>query len=312
MSVTLPPAIRKFIDPDVTADGKPRASVDLNSLKTLWVNTGTLCNLTCTNCYIESSPRNDRLTYISASEVARYFDEIESLTLDTAEIGFTGGEPFMNPEILDMIEDALSRGYDVIVLTNAMKPMLKFSNQLAQIGARYTKQLTIRVSLDHYTKDGHEKERGPGSWHPTLNGLKWLKDNGFNINVAGRLFTDESEETIRDRYNTLFSRLDLCINAYDVKELVLFPEMDASLDVPEITTECWDILGIDPASIMCASSRMVVKRRGATKPSVLACTLLPSDEYFELGTSLEKAALSVSLKHPHCAQFCVLGGAACS
>src|SRR5690242_5175819 len=88
---------RKFQDPDVTAKGEPRAVVALRALQTLWVNTGALCNLTCRNCYIESSPRNDRLAYFTRRELAAYLDEIAREHLPTRLIGFTGGEPFMNP-----------------------------------------------------------------------------------------------------------------------------------------------------------------------------------------------------------------------
>ena len=63
---------------------------------------------------------------------------------------------------------------------------------------------------------------------------------------------------------------------------------------------------------MCASTRMVVKRRGAGRPAVLACTLLAYDPRFELGGTLAEASRPVPLNHPHCARFCVLGGAACS
>ena len=93
---------------------------------------------------------------------------------------------------------------------------------------------------------------------------------------------------------------------------MLFPEMDMRIDVPEITTACWGILNKSPSDVMCASSRMVVKRKGAERPAVLACTLLPYDEAFELGTTLKEAAGAVKLNHPHCAKFCVLGGASCS
>src|SRR5215213_6459587 len=85
---------RKFRDPFVTAKGERRARVALKALDTLWINTGTLCNLTCANCYIESSPKNDRLVYITAAEVTSYLDEIERDGLGTKLIGFTGGEPF--------------------------------------------------------------------------------------------------------------------------------------------------------------------------------------------------------------------------
>src|SRR5690606_41113510 len=89
-------------------------------------------------------------------------------------------------------------------------------------------------------------------------------------------------------------------------------EMDAAADVPEITEACWGILGKSPRDVMCASSRMVVKRKGAEKPVVVACTLLPYQPAFELGQSLKEASGEVSLNHPHCARFCVLGGASCS
>ena len=66
----------KFRDPALTARGEPRAQVALRALETLWFNTGTLCNLTCQHCYIESSPRNDRLAYLTRAEVRAYLDEI--------------------------------------------------------------------------------------------------------------------------------------------------------------------------------------------------------------------------------------------
>ena len=88
--------------------------------------------------------------------------------------------------------------------------------------------------------------------------------------------------------------------------------MDESLDVPEITTACWQILGKDPNAVMCASERMVVKRKGADHPIVLPCTLLPYDPRFEMGRTLAEAQCEVPLNHPHCARFCVLGGGSCS
>jgi hypothetical protein len=88
--------------------------------------------------------------------------------------------------------------------------------------------------------------------------------------------------------------------------------MDARVDVPEITEACWGILHKSPDDVMCASSRMVVKRKGAARPAIIACTLLPYGPEFELGTTLAEASGPVMLNHPHCAKFCVLGGASCS
>ena len=302
----------KFRDPFVTAKGEARAAVALRALETLWFNTGTLCNLTCRNCYIESSPRNDRLAYLSAAEVDAYLDEIARDRLPTRLIGFTGGEPFMNPDIIAMLRSVLSRGFQALVLTNAMKPLRKIRPALLVLREQFPDQLTIRVSLDHYDPLIHEQERGRRSWAPALDGLIWLARNGFRLDVAGRRFTGETEASLRDGFAALFARHDIAVDAHDPVRLMLFPEMDTETDVPEITTASWGILHKSPNDVMCAGARMVVRRNGAPAPMVLACTLLAYDPRFEMGTTLAEASAPVSLNHPFCASFCVLGGASCS
>jgi uncharacterized Fe-S cluster-containing radical SAM superfamily protein len=303
---------RKFRDPATTVAGDTRAHVPLRSLDTLWFNTGSLCNLTCANCYIESSPRNDRLAWLGVDEVRDYLDEIAHERLPTRLIGFTGGEPFMNREIIAMLELVLSRGLQALVLTNAMLPMRKLRARLLELKDRHGDALTIRVSLDHHTQPVHEAERGRRSWAPTIDGLVWLARNGFRLDVAGRRFTAETEDEMRMGYARLFESLKISLDAHDPVRLMLFPEMDPRRDVPEITTACWGILHKSPDDVMCASARMVVKRKDAAEPVVLACTLIPYDPRFELGRTLVEASGAVALNHPYCASFCVLGGAACS
>ncbi len=303
---------RKFQNPDLTADGSPRAIVALTHLRILWFNTGTLCNLTCDNCYIESSPKNDRLAYLSEAEVRHYLEEIKSDGLGVEEIGFTGGEPFMNPEIIGMVEASLEMDFSVLILTNAMKPMHHKQNDLIRLKDLYGDRLSLRVSIDHHTRDRHEQLRGPDSWAPMLEGLKWLSQNQLNIAAAGRSCWIENDGAERNAYADLFASEGIQIDAHDPVALVLFPEMDERLDVPEITTSCWDILGVAPDSMMCATSRMVIKRKGAELPVVAPCTLIPYDPQFEMGHKLTDAATSVKLNHPHCARFCVLGGGSCS
>ena len=302
----------KFRDPRVTADGQRRASVDFRALETLWFNTGTLCNLACDHCYIESSPTNDRLVYLNAGEVAGYLDEIDALGWAVREIGITGGEPFMNPDIVAMLEDALGRGHGVLVLTNAMKPMHHHRAALLDLRTRFGERLAIRVSVDHYSETLHELERGPRSWAPMVEGLLWLSTNGFNVSVAGRTCWQESVAQLRAGYRRFFEAHGMELDADDPARLHLLPEMDAGVDVPEITTACWDLVGVDPAAMMCATSRMVVKRKGADAPVVTPCTLLPYDAEFELGESLAGATDGIALNHPHCARFCVLGGGSCT
>jgi pyruvate-formate lyase-activating enzyme len=303
---------RKFQDPNVTADGEQRAVVALTRLETLWFNTGSLCNIACANCYMDSNPRNDRLAYITRAEVAGFLDEIAENALPVREIAFTGGEPFMNPDLPGMLEDCLARGFRTLVLTNAMKPMHHKRPALLTLRRRFGHALTLRVSMDHFTLERHEAIRGAGTWAPMLEGLKWLAENDVKVTVAGRTCWHENEADSRQGYAAVFAREGIVVDAWDPAQLVLFPEMDDGLDVPEITVRCWDILGVAPETMMCATSRMVVKRKGADRPAVVPCTLLPYDPAFELGPDLTSAGKVVKLNHPHCARFCVLGGASCS
>ncbi len=316
-------ASTKFSDPDVTATGEARAAVALDRLETLWINTGTLCNITCVNCYIESSPSNDRLAYITAAEVGAYLDEISTLGLGTSEIAFTGGEPFMNPDCCAMIADALGRGHAVLVLTNAMQPMMrpKVKATLQKLASTYGDRLRLRVSLDHHTRQLHESERGRGTWSKAIAGLDWLAANGITMAIAGRTCWGETETEARAGYAALIAARNWPIDPADTKQLMLLPEMDGMEDVPEITERCWTILGKSPSELMCASARMVVKRKGAETPVVVPCTLLPYDARFEMGATLGQSFEAdgglfrkgaVKLCHSHCAKFCVLGGGSCS
>jgi len=299
----------KFLDPHITAKGEARASVALERLETLWFNTGTLCNIECGHCYIESGPKNDRLAYLSAAEVEGFLDEIAALGRPTREIGFTGGEPFMNREILAMLRAALARGFEVLVLTNAMRPMRRFERGLLKLREEFGARLALRVSLDHFSARVHDAERGARAFEKTIAGIDWLSRNGFRVTLAARHFTGESDAELREGFARL---IDLHRWNIDASQIVIFPEMDVNADVPEITTACWGILNKSPSDVMCSSSRMIVKRKGAMRPSVLACTLIPYDARFELGATLAESAREVALNHPHCAKFCVLGGASCS
>ena len=309
-----PQPLKPFTDPDITAKGEARASVDFHALETLWFNTGTLCNIECANCYIESSPKNDRLVYLTPDDVQPYLDEIDAMGIGPVEIGFTGGEPFMNPHMNSLAQMALERGHEALILTNAMKPMMRPAVQsgLLALKDRFGEALTLRISIDHHTAAHHDAERGAGSFAATMEGVAWLAEKGFRLAAAGRAVFEEDEAAARKGFAALFASVGADIPADDPSRLVIFPEMDEAGSPPEITTACWDILGLDPGAVMCASSRMVVKRKGAGTPGVLSCTLLPYDAAFELGTTLAESLKPVKLKHKFCAQFCVLGGASCS
>jgi MoaA/NifB/PqqE/SkfB family radical SAM enzyme len=213
-----------------------------------------------------------------------------------------------------MAEAALARGFEVLILTNAMRPLQRprVERALLELNRRFGARLQLRVSLDHYTARLHEAERGRGSWDSVLAALDWLSEHGFSIAIAGRTCWGEAEADERQGYAALIAERGWPVDASDPTRLVLFPEMDERIDVAEITTACWEILGKSPGEVMCATSRMVVKRKGEPGLAVLPCTLLPYDRSFEMGGTLSESLGVVKLNHPHCARFCVLGGGSCS
>lgn len=303
----------KFNDPERTSDGSRRAFVPLENPDTLWFNTGSLCNIGCKNCYIESSPRNDRLEYLTEADVASYLHQLSERGWPVDMIGLTGGEPFMNPHIIPILNTILGNGYKVLLLTNAMQPMMRrhVLAGLESLVGNGSDRVFPRVSIDHYTSAAHDSIRGEGSFSRTLVGMDWLQQHGFCLAVAGRQLWDEDESDARDGYGHLFRSRGYDIDATDPSQLVLFPEMDMDADTPEITEECWGILGRNKSEMMCSSSRMVIRRKGAAETVVVACTLLPYSDAFELGNTLAEAECSVSLNHPFCSQFCMLGSSSC-
>ena len=304
----------KFQDPNYTLGGDIRASVSFHEFRTLWFNLGSQCNIECKNCYIKSSPRADHFVYLKPNDILPYLDEIDSISKNRIEIGFTGGEPYLNPDAIELSEIVLQRGHKLLILTNAMRPMMrpKVQKGLLTLKQKYGNKLTLRVSLDHYTEEGHDKERGKGSFRLALEGLNWLDENSFLINIAGRSEFAESEYDAIQGYHELIKRNKLKIDLDNKEVLTLFPEMDENIDVPEISKNCWSILNVQPRDMMCATSRMVVRRKNETGASVLACTLLWDNKQFETGKTLKQSMKPVQLNHPHCSKFCVLGGASCS
>lgn len=301
-----------FLDPARTADGRPRAAVRLEALRTLWFNTGSRCNLGCTGCFMGSSPADDRLAPVTVGDVRAALDEATGLGHPLAEAGFTGGEPFLNralPGILDLV---LGRGLRALVLSNGLRPMTRQADALRALHGRYGDRLAIRVSLDHHMAERHDAIRGEGAFQGALTGLRWLAAMGGRPRVAGRGVAGEDADALRRGYAALFAAERLPIDAADPEQLVLFPEIDAHAPAPEVTERCWEILGRGPSLLMCAGARMVLRRRGAPGTRIVACTLLPYDPRFDLGATLAEAAGPVRLASPVCSRFCVLGAARCS
>lgn len=301
----------KFKSLKVTEDGSPRGLVPFTKLKTLWLNSGTLCNLACSNCYIESSPKNDSLVFLSMEDVRPFVSEILDKNWQVDSINITGGEPFINPHIFDILELLLENNFNVLVLTNAYQLPANKLEKIKRLDLKYKDQFSLRISLDHYTSQVHEKERGKGSFSATMENFQKLHRADLDLSIAGRSLIKEDLNEARAGYQNLLNSFDINIDL-NPNNLVIFPEMENSEDVPEISMSCFSILNVKPTSLMCSTERMIVKRKGAEKAAVLACTLIAYDSQFELGGTLEESFKHVYLNHSFCSKFCVLGGASCS
>lgn len=298
----LPSADRYFtgipLEARVVEEAVP--SLPLRQLETLWVNTGTLCNLSCTKCFMESTPTNDALSYFPLADLQTILSDTPP---DLAEIGFTGGEPFMNPEIMPMLEAALGAGCSVLVLTNAMRPLQRHQAALGELIRQHPTRVKMRVSLDHYKPAQHEALRGAGSFAPSMAGLAFLVKAGAVVSVASRTPWGETEAMMRAGFSGLFAQYGIPLDAQNPADLILFPEMDEAAPSLPVTATALAAVPADKP-LMCQVSRMVVHRKGAAHASFTPCTLLPEVTLVDIDSP-------VTLDHPHCGQFCVHGGASC-
>jgi molybdenum cofactor biosynthesis enzyme MoaA len=148
------------------------------ALDTLWFQVGgTLCNLQCTHCFISSSPTNHAHEMMSLGEVRRYLEEAEAIGVK--EYYFTGGEPFLNREILEMIEAALACG-PVSVLTNGVLIRPDTAARLRALSDVSPYSLDLRISVDGTDAATNDPIRGEGTFERILAGIRTLAAAGLN------------------------------------------------------------------------------------------------------------------------------------
>ncbi|MBX0329324.1 radical SAM protein [Oscillochloris sp. ZM17-4] len=143
----------------------------------LWIYTNYDCNLRCSYCVAESSPRAPRRA-IGLDNVRRLVDE--AVTLGFSDVLFTGGEPFILGEIYEMLDYASARLHTT-VLTNAM---LLRGSRLDRLAAVASDRLTVQVSLDGGRAEDHDAYRGAGSWAKTLEGIRAIQGRGMRVRLS--------------------------------------------------------------------------------------------------------------------------------
>lgn len=294
-------------DWQLTASGEPRGYIDPHALEELWFHTGTACNLACPFCLEGSKPGDDRLQRITLADARPLMDE--AIELGVQQFSFTGGEPFIVKEFVDILAYAASLR-PCLVLTNGTDPVLKRLAQIRRL-RNAVHPISFRISIDWPDRERHDTGRGAGQFDKALAGLRALHELGFPVSVARQAEDDEDEAAVERRYRSLFVAHRLPADL----RIVAFPDFSppgAQRQVPEITTDCMTRYHTEASrrAFMCAFSKMVVKRNGRMR--VFACTLVDDDPAYELGGSLAEAMRSrVMLAHHRC-YACFRYGSSCS
>ncbi len=223
-------------------------------LRTLWFQlTGTLCNLACHHCLNASGPRAPWLAGLGADEVRRHL--ADAVALGVKEIYFTGGEPFLHPELLPLLEEALAVA-PTTVLTNGTLIDAVAADRLAALAAASPYSLEIRVSIDGTTADENDAIRGRGSFARAVNAMRHLDARAlYPIVTLTEIAARAGEPSIYDRARDLLTSLGL--SKVRVKILPLFATGRWRGDgEPRRLTE--DLLaGFDVSSLQCTEAGVV-------------------------------------------------------
>ena len=268
------------------------AHMGCTTLRELWFHTGTNCNLQCHGCFEGAGPGRHRIEAATFNDMRPSLDE--AVRLGVENISFTGGEPFLNPDLLRTLDYALDHT-PCLVLSNGTAPLQNAIKSLAAF-LRKPHPLSFRISLDYPDAARHDAVRGEGRFEEALAGIQSLYRSGFAVSVACRRQTGEQQEQAEAAYQRVFAAQGLPADL----PLVSFPELK-DVAVLQISEHCLAHYHTaeSRAGFMCAFSRMVVKQNG--KMGVYACTLVDDDPVFNLGATLEQAvATRVMLRHPRC------------
>ncbi len=279
--------------------------VQLVSLDTLWFQVGgTVCNLACTHCLVSASPTNRTHEMMGLEQVRPYLEE--AARLGVKEYYFTGGEPFLNPEMERILQATLAFG-PATVLTNGLLLDPERSARLAGIAAGAEYSLDLRVSLDGYDAATNDSIRGAGSFDRVLRCVRNLARAGLNpvltvTEVCGEVATEEG----RRRFFALLRELGI-----DKPRLKILPvfrigaeaERGGAYESWQRVAEC-DAPGSRWDHLQCSSCRMV------TDQGVWVCPILVNEPEARMGSSLADTLNPFALRYPAC-WTCHVDGASC-
>ncbi|HET9233344.1 MAG TPA: radical SAM protein [Candidatus Eisenbacteria bacterium] len=294
------PALETLGRSDVPVPGRP-VRITLRRLTSLWFQvTGFLCNLECKHCLVDSSPRNNTMPFLDRTTVQSYLAEAESMGVK--EIYFTGGEPFLHPELAALIEDALAVA-PTTALTNGTLITEAIAGTLRKLSDNSKYSLEIRVSMDHPEASENDRVRGPGSHAKALRAVRRLQEAGLLPIVTATEFAMSGDTSIHEAFVAMLRR-----EGIRYPRLKLLPVFHTGkLEDPasgSVVTEAM-MSGIEPGFLQCSETRVV------TTQGIYACPILVGKrEGFLYEGSLRRSS-SVRLAH-HACRTCYETGMSCS
>lgn len=290
-----------------TRGGDARGYIDADKLQELWIHTGTACNLACPFCLEGSKPGDTRLPAMSLAMLKPFIDE--AVDMGVQQLSFTGGEPFVIRDFVSILDYA-SQHKPCFVLTNGTRVLTQRAHQLLPLKGNPF-PISFRISLDYPDAVRHDAGRGDGSFLESLDSIKWLLANGFEVSIARQMETHEDSAAVAHAFSQIFTQHGI----YQALPFTAFPDFgtpgteDGS---PEVTTNCMEKYPT-PASrshFMCTYTRMLVNTGKGVR--VYACTLVDDDPDYDLGSTLaESMKARIMLRHHRCFS-CYKFGASCS
>lgn len=279
--------------------------VPMLALDTLWLQVaGTICNIACTHCFISCSPKNHSHAMMPLAEVEARLAEAKALGVK--EYYFTGGEPFLNRDLLAILEHTLAQG-PATVLTNGMLLRREVCTKLRAMMDASDYSLDLRVSLDGFDRETHDAIRGAGVWDRVMLGLRNLAGAGINpvitvSEAAEGVGTNEGRARFLDLIRSFgFTKPRL-------KVLPLF--RIGAEETRSRAYEAWErlsseTLGDGDASVLqCSTSRMI------TSKGVFVCPILIESDDAWMGDTLTETLHSFPLAHGAC-HTCWVDGVSC-
>ncbi len=281
------------VTPTPTASESP--AVALRSLDTLWFQVGgTLCNLTCTHCFISCSPTNHTHEFLSLETVRSYLDE--AVPLGVKEYYFTGGEPFINRDMEAILAETLKVG-PATVLTNGLLLDRDRCARLARLAEESDYSLDLRISLDGYTAETNDPIRGEGTFERILDGARRAAEAGLNPVLT---VTEVHEGNGTDQGRTRFLEL-LTARGITPPRLKVLPVFQLGAEAERSGCyESWQRLSATDAPedgwdhLQCSSSRMV------TDQGVWVCPILVNEPTGRMGERLADTFGDYPLSHQAC------------